>query len=182
VPDFLDVQHDLRENFRNSRSIAAFAARFGDVELDCVTGSGPPVRFVAVPGAHIVARTTEVARRLQRDERLEDEDLAVLWLVHNPAKGETARLAAAALAGERVETNSASFKGMERPVVVLGLDMDPQKPKRIGEVKRSIYAAATRARSLLVVVGDPDVAERIGLPELADDLRRAGPPSSNGPG
>jgi hypothetical protein len=66
--------------------------------------------------------------------------------------------------------------------VVLGLDMDPQKPKRIGEVKRSIYAAATRARSLLVVVGDPDVAERIGLPELADDLRRAGPPSSNGPG
>jgi hypothetical protein len=171
LPDFLDVQHELRENFRNSRSVATFAARFGDLELDCVTGDGPPVRFVAVRGEHVIARTAEVAKRLQRDERIPDDDIAVLWLFHNPAKGATAELATAALAGERVETNSASFKGMERPVVVLGLDMDPQKPKRLDEVKRSIYVAATRARSLLVVVGDPDVAERLGLRELADDLR-----------
>jgi hypothetical protein len=171
LPDFLDVQHELRENFRNSRSIAAFAARFGDLELDCVTGDGPPVRFAAVPGEHLVSRTAEVARKLQRDERIRDEDLAVLWLFHNPRKGAAAELAAAALAGERVETNGASFKGMERPVVVLGLDMDPQKPKRLEEVQRSIYVAATRARSLLVVVGDPAVAERLGLAELAADLR-----------
>jgi hypothetical protein len=171
LPDFLDVQHELRENFRNSRSIAAFAARFGHVELDCVTGDGPPVRFVAVSGEHIIARTAEVAKKLQRDERIGDEDLAVLWLFQNPAKGATADLATAVLAGERVATNGASFKGMERPVVVLGLDMDPEKPKRRDEVERSIYVAATRARSLLVVVGDPDVAERIGLTELATDLR-----------
>jgi hypothetical protein len=171
LPDFLDVQQELLENFRNSRSIAAFAARFGGVELDCVTGDGPPVRFVAVPGEHIVARTTEVARRLQRDERIRDADLAVLWLFHNPKKGASADLADDALSGARVETNSASFKGMERPVVVLGLDMDPEKPKRIEEIRRAIYVAATRARSLLVVVGDPEVAARLGLADLAGDLR-----------
>jgi hypothetical protein len=171
LPDFLDVQHELRENFRNSRSIAAFAARFGDLELDCVTGDGPPVRFVTAPGEHLIARTGEVARKLQRDERIRDADLAVLWLFHNPNKGATDDLAVSALAGGRVETNGASFKGMERPVVVLGLDMDPQKPKSVDEVKRSIYVAATRARSLLVVVGDPEAAERLGLAALARDLR-----------
>jgi superfamily I DNA/RNA helicase len=49
LPDFLEVHHELRENFRNSRSIATFAAGFGAVELDCVTGEGPDVRFVPIP-------------------------------------------------------------------------------------------------------------------------------------
>jgi hypothetical protein len=171
LPDFLEVEHELRENFRNSRAIAAFARGFGDLELDCVVGEGPAVRFHAVPGDHLVARTTEVARKLQRAERIADHDLAVLWLFHNPHKGENDRLAAAALAGSRIETNSASFKGMERPVVVLGLDMDPDKRDRADEVSRAIYTAATRARSLLVVVGDPEAADALGFDGLAAQLR-----------
>jgi hypothetical protein len=182
LPDFLDVQHELRDNFRNSRSIAAFAAGFGDVELDCVTGDGPPVRFVPVTGGgdgaagddgEVAARTAAVARRLQREERIPDADLAVLWLFHNPHKGAPDEVADAALAGERVATNSASFKGMERPVVVLGLDLDGSKRHRADEVRRAIYAAATRARSLLVVVGDPAAAARLGFDELAEQLREA---------
>jgi hypothetical protein len=173
LPDFLEVTHELRENFRNTRSIARFASGFGDLELDCVTGDGPPVRHVAAPADRVVVRTAEVARRLQRDERIADADLAVLWLFHNPHQGRTEEVVAAAMAGERVETNSAAFKGMERPVVVLGLDMDPDRQDRRGEVARAIYAAATRARSLLVVVGDPEAAAALGFEQLADDLRAA---------
>jgi hypothetical protein len=174
LPDFLEVTHELRENFRNSRAIAEFASHFGDVELDCVTGDGPPVRFEAVPGEHVVARTREVARRLQRDERIDDGDVAVLWLFHNPHQGEPDMVVEQAMRGERVATNSASFKGMERPVVVLGLDLDPAKTDRHDAVRRAIYAAATRARSLLVVVGDPDVAEQAAFDDLAAWLRGGG--------
>jgi hypothetical protein len=172
LPDFLEVTHELRENFRNSRAIAQFAAQFGEVELDCVTGDGPPVRFVAAPVGHVVAKTKEVARKLQRDERLPDSDVAVLWLFHNPYKGNPEELTQHAMSGGRVETNSASFKGMERPTVVLGLDVDPEKADRADELRRSIYAAATRARSLLLVVGDPEAMTRLGFDELAEQLRR----------
>ena len=75
-----------------------------------------------------------------------------------------------AMRGEQVETNSASFKGMERPVVVLGLDLDPAKADRADELRRAIYAATTRARSLLVVVGDPAAAADLGFDELAEQL------------
>jgi hypothetical protein len=60
---------------------------------------------------------------------------------------------------------------MERPVVVLGLDVDPDKVDRADELRRSIYAAATRARSLLVVVGDPEAVATLGFQELARRLR-----------
>jgi hypothetical protein len=171
LPDFLDVEHELKENFRNSPAIAAFAAGFGAVELDCVTSDGPEVRFVTVPQDRVVERTAELARKLQRDERIADGDLAVLWLFHNPNRGRNDEVAERALAGERVETNSASFKGMERPAVVLGLDIDPTKRDRADEVARAIYVSATRARSLLVVVGDPASADALGLDDLAARLR-----------
>ena len=60
---------------------------------------------------------------------------------------------------------------MERPVVVLGLDIDPEKTDRVDEVRRSIYVGASRARSALTVVGDPDVAEAYGMEQLARQLR-----------
>lgn len=111
-----------------------------------------------------------MARKLQRDERISDADLAVLWLFHNPSRGETDRLAASALAGERIETNAAAFRGMERPVVVFGVDADVSRSERIEEARRSLYVAATRARSLLVVVGSPETCDTIGLNDLAAEL------------
>lgn len=170
LPDFLEVGHELRENFRNSTAIAQFASAFGDVELDCLSGDGPPVRFVSCASEDVIDETQAVARRLQREERIDDADLAVLWLFHNPHRGHATDLADHTLSGARVATNSASFKGMERPVVVLGLDIDTTK-RRHDEVRRAIYAAATRARSLLVIVGDPEVAEGVGLDALAGQLR-----------
>lgn len=71
-------------------------------------------------------------------------------------------------------TNSATFKGMERPVVVLGLDIDATRTHRADEVSRAIYTAATRARSLLVVVGAPEDAAALGFESLASQLRSVG--------
>lgn len=171
LPAFLEVEHELRENFRNSGHIATFAGMFGDIETDCLTGDGPPVEFVDCPTDRVVARAAEVAKRLERDDGIDASDLAVLYLFHNPHRAHSDDVARAALAGERVTTNSASFKGMERPAVVLGLDIDPAKTDRREEVRRAIYAAATRARSHLTVVGDAEVAEAYGFDELAGALR-----------
>jgi hypothetical protein len=173
LPEFLEVEHELTENFRNSAQIAAFAAQFGHVETDCLTGTGPPVEFVACDQDRLIARAAEVAKRRQRDDGLAPSDLALLYLFHNPFKGRTDEVAAAALRGEFVTTNSASFKGMERPAVVLGLDMDPKKTDRAEEVGRAIYAAATRARSHLTVVGDPEVARAYGFAALGGTLEAA---------
>ena len=56
---------------------------------------------------------------------------------------------------------------------MLGLDIDATKTDRTDEIRRAIYTAATRARSMLIVVGDPDDAEAIGLSALASQLRGA---------
>jgi hypothetical protein len=170
LPDFLEVEHELRENFRNSRAIAEFAAEFGDVELDCVSEEGPPVRYIPLPAEQVLAGAETVARGQIKMEKFAEADVAVLWLFHNPYKGRNDVLAREAAAGRLVRTNSASFKGMERPVVVLGLEMDPAKSDRRDEVQRAIYTAATRARSHLIVVGDPDVARAYGFDALAARL------------
>jgi hypothetical protein len=59
-----------------------------------------------------VARTarTEVDR-LRRDDRLSDDDIALLCLFTNPHRGEAQTVAA----GQLVETNVATFKGRKRP-------------------------------------------------------------------
>jgi len=120
-----------------------------------------------------VERAESVARQRVREDGIAESDLALLYLFHNPFKDRTDDVAAMALAGERIATNGASFKGMEHPVVVLGLDLDPTKTDRIEEVRRAIYTAATRARSHLTVVGDPDGAAAYGFDGLAGALRGA---------
>lgn len=173
LKDFLELEHELRENFRNTRQIAQFASQFGPTELDCINADGPQVRFVAISSEQVIERTEAEARRLQRTERFPDSDLALLWLFNNPMRGRGDEVAERAAAGELVRTNSATFKGVERPVIVLGLDLDPAKTHRGEEVGRAIYIAATRARSHQTVVGDPDVAAAYGFDRLATQLRSA---------
>jgi hypothetical protein len=154
LEDVVQVDHELRENFRNSTQIADFARLFGELPTDCLTGDGPPVRFVRVPRDRVVGRVGEIARRLVRDEGFRPADVAALWLYHNPWRGDPGGLIAQDEAGQVITTNTAAFKGLERPVVVLGLDL--REDRTAAEQQRNLYAAATRARSLLVVVGDPD--------------------------
>src|SRR5690606_14710525 len=169
LTEFIQHPHALAENFRNSRQIAEFAGRFGDISTDCVTGDGPPVEFVACPTDRIPARTHELAKKLDKDG-LDPGDVAAICLFDNPHQGHTVDVVVLDRGGELVVTYSASFKGMERPAVVLGLDLRPDKADRADEAARAIYAAATRARSHLTVVGDPGVVRAYGFTDLADDL------------
>lgn len=171
--DFIDVAHELKENFRNSVQIADFAALFGDVETDCLTGLGPPIRYERVPADRVAGRVPEIARKLCRDEGFAKSDVAALWLYHNPWQGRAEGLIEQDERGELITTNSAAFKGMERRVVVLGLDVRADRSKR--DLLRSTYAAATRARSLLVVVGDPDQLRQHELYTLAAMFKDAAP-------
>jgi hypothetical protein len=176
LKDFVDVAHELRENFRNTRQIAAFATWFGDVETDCLTGNGPEVVKIAVPADRVVGRTTEIAKKLRRDEGYRPDQIAAIWLFHNPWKHDPGGLVAQHRGGEMVTTNSAAFKGMEREVVVLGIDVRPGLP--LDDLKRLIYTAATRARSKLVVVADPDQLRQAELYILAGLFKFACPSTS----
>lgn len=165
LADFLDVDHQLRENFRNSRQIVEVVTWFGDVETDCLTGDGPPVRFIRVPQDRVEGRTAEIARKLVRDEGFLPAQVAAIWLYHNPFQGDPEGLIAQDREGAMVTTNSAAFKGMEREVVVLGLDLREGRTRE--DNRRAIYTAASRARSQLVVVADPDQLRREELYILA---------------
>ncbi|CAN5335135.1 ATP-binding domain-containing protein [soil metagenome] len=169
--DFVDVDHELRENFRNSVQIADFAGLFGDVETDCLTGRGPDVRYVHVPADRLVARVPEIARKVVQKEGFGRGDVAALWLYHNPWQGDAQGLIEQDEKEEMITTNSAAFKGMERPVVVLGLDVRSDRTDE--DLRRSIYAAATRARSLLIVLGDPEQLREHRLHLLAAMFKHA---------
>lgn len=165
LQDFIQVTHELKENFRNTRQIAEFATWFGDVETDCLTGEGPEVVKMAVPAERVVGRTKEIAKKLRRDEGYRADQIAAIWLYHNPWKDDPAGLIAQHEQGEVVTANSAAFKGMEREVVVLGVDVRPGADKQ--DLERLIYTAATRARSKLVVLADPDQLRAAELYMLA---------------
>ena len=61
---------------------------------------------------------------------------------------------------------------MEREVVVLGVDVRPGYP--VEDLRRLIYTAATRARSKLVVIADPDQLRAAELYMLAGLFKEAG--------
>lgn len=145
----------------------------GPEEAEVVAGHGPPVRWVPATTDTVTDTARAEAARLRKRERLDESQLAVLHLFANPHRGDSDAVARADAAGELVETNAATFKGLERPAVVLGLDLDPEKTHRAREVARTAYVAATRARSLLTVVGDPDVARAYGFGGVADRLSDA---------
>lgn len=165
LPDFLQVHHELQENFRNTPQIADFVDDFGPIEIDCVADSGEAVRFVTAAGGDVVAEARREVDRLQRGG-VAAREIALLHLYTNPYRHRPEGLVDAAFSDEVVETNGASFKGMERPVVVLSLDVDPDRRDR-DEIAQGIYTTASRARALLVVVGDPHALAGAGLGELA---------------
>ena len=54
-------------------------------------------------------------------------------------------------------------KGLERPVVVLCVNDDGTRDR----AREKLYVGMSRATDLLVVVGDPEVIERVGGPDVA---------------
>lgn len=179
LDQFFVHRHQLRESFRKTKQIAAAATMFTEVlagspaDVEIVAGDGPDVRWIPAPAEHVIARARETQRKLQRAERLQHHDMALLYLFNNPHKGNSEAVVNAEDHGELVVTNAATYKGMERPVVVLGLDLNPEKAARRETVARVAYVGATRARSLLVIVGNPEAAAAYGFTKVAVALDAA---------
>lgn len=157
----------LNENLRCTKPIAEFASLLTDTPPRILGLDGPPVRFVqsASDQDSINATASDVAQALL-NEGWNFEDIALLKTQHRhdiqreyfPA---LANPADAAGQQDRYwrsfwEKNDlfygtvGGFKGLERRVAVIGVDGfrptdDPQDV---------MYVAATRARDLLVIVGD----------------------------
>ncbi len=60
------------------------------------------------------------------------------------------------------------FKGMERRAVVLCLNEDGTRDRS----RERLYVGLSRATDRLVVVGDPEVVERVGGTGVLEQLRR----------
>lgn len=180
IRELCDHTHTLTESFRFTRQIAEAAAALTEplagqpAPVELVSGDGPPVRYVAADTPAVSAAAHKEMDRLRRDDRLSDGQIAVLHLFGNPHRGDAPAVAEADAAGELVETNAATFKGRERPAVVLALDLDPHKADHAAKAARTAYVGATRARARLVVVGDPEVARAYGFTGLAARLRAGG--------
>lgn len=177
LEELVDATHQLRESFRSTRQISQAAEDFLEVlhgqaePVECIAGEGADVAYVAAPAEHVPARAREHAKRLFKDDRFSPGEVAVLALFANRHKGDAAAVAESEEAGELIETNCATFKGLERPVVFLALDLHPDKAARAGDAARAAYVGATRARALLTIVGDPDIVDAYGFTRVAGKLR-----------
>lgn len=156
----------LSENVRNTQKIFATGARFRrGVEQRCLGPRGEEVRWVECTPDRVPRVVERELNRLVTTEGFAPEDVAVL----TGGAVEAGALAAGTLgmhsfadadapvAGTVVRDSVRRFKGLDRPVVVL-CEMDRQAEEDV------VYVALTRAKSLLVVVGDAATLDRLGRP------------------
>jgi hypothetical protein len=156
VPDLELTPFHLAENLRNANEIASAFRPLVTAGFSSRSGSGYEVVFVdCPPGSDVIAAAdAEVERLLDRGWL--PEHLALLTTQHrHPVQVEMADDKTAywdSLWDKDMVFYStvAGFKGLERPAVVLAVDGFHE-----GVDPRSIlYAGMSRARDLLVVVGD----------------------------
>lgn len=169
----------LRENFRMTREIATFAASIAPssgVDDDVVERRpGEPVEFVAARQDAVHNAAPWVAKELMAEHGYRPEDIAVLYLDWNPMRSSKDELHERLRTGDLVESSVAAFTGLERAVVVLGLDTRPATSADAEAVVNLVYAGATRARYHLVVVGDQSFGQATELPRLQSALAKAKP-------
>lgn len=167
------VPLDLAENLRNSRQIGAAFAPLADRPPRLLGGEGPPVRFVRARPADAMAVADEQAVRLL-DEGWAPGDVAVLTTHHRHPEQQN-RVALDGRdgywesfwdSGDMFFSTVAAFKGLERPAVVLAVDgfRDDATAREV------LYVGLSRARDMLVVVGDPAVIRRVGGDAVADRI------------
>ena len=176
LDEMFPLTYRLAESFRSTAEVmeaaAMLAEPLGDQfePVEALGGHGPPVEWLAAPtnGVHETAR--QVARRMQKQHSLKPGDIALLNLFHNPHKGEPYVVARLDAERQGLETNTATYKGMERRAVVLAMDENTDGATTSRDVARAAYVGATRARSLLCVVADPDMTRIHGMQQVTARL------------
>lgn len=167
----------LRANLRNAQPIGSLvnAARH-TAGLELRGGSGPRVRFVATtPEETIHGADTEVDALLEAG--WPPNEIALLTTGHRHLMqlevvehhGRDGYWDTLWDGGQVFHSTVAGFKGLERPAVVLAVD--GFRDERIA--REVLVVGMSRARDLLVVVGDPELIRSVGGKELVRRLRSA---------
>ena len=155
----------LTHNCRNTRSIASYAADLIDISYEVREGApkGAPVKLLTYesPG-EMVDKVRKQLHRLVRDEQVDASRITVLsthktgrsHLAHRRRLGNFELVDRPAEPMDILFTSLHKFKGLESDVVIL-VDVDG-KSKSCSE--RHLYVAATRARTLLIVLKEAKAA------------------------
>lgn len=156
----------LDHNIRNTKRIAQV---FGSLCLEQPTYDGlegPPVRFVACSSEAALATADDQVQQLTEQEGWPTGSVALLTTNHrHPVQTEMVEGTGweaywdGFFAGEEVFYGHVlGFKGLERPVVVLAVNGF----RDVSRAKEMLYVGLSRARTQLVVCGDPELIAAVG--------------------
>jgi Nuclease-related domain/UvrD-like helicase C-terminal domain len=156
----------LDHNIRNTKRIAQV---FGSLCLEQPKYEGlegPPVKFIACSSEDAVDAADTEVERLTEVGGWPPGSVALLTTNHrHPVQTDTVERAGwdgywdDFFAGEDVFYGHVlGFKGLERPVVVLAVNGF----RDLSRAKEMLYVGLSRAQTLLVVCGDPDLIARVG--------------------
>jgi len=174
-PPFKLVLLDLPDNVRNSRQIAQ---AFGGLALAPMHYRGPagePVRFQPARPQDVIPTADAVVRALL-NEGWPPQTVALLTTgAPHPAQARQVQQLGPDGYWDQLWTGKSvfharaiDFKGLERPAVVLAVNglSGPQ-------ALETLYVGLSRARSRLVVVGEPALIQELGGPAIAHPLDNA---------
>ena len=157
----------LKHNFRSTRNIAHALNAFYDIDeraTGLVMGEQPQIHFVEKQ-FDVLPAVEDLVNSLITDYRWNPGDIAVVTTRKLHPKHLEQR--EQSLEGywnryfdqnEVFYTHVSSFKGLERPIVIVAVDGIPQS----ADGKRQIYVAASRARDDLIIIGTRDDLAEIG--------------------
>jgi len=156
----------LDHNIRNTKRIAQV---FGSLCLEQPSYDGlegPPVRFIPCSSDDAIQAADDEVQRLTDVEGWPPGSVALLTTWHrHPEQVEMVERSGPGaywddfFAGEDVFYGHVlGFKGLERPVVVLAVNGF----RDLSRAKEMLYVGLSRAQTLLVVCGDPDLIAAVG--------------------
>ncbi len=166
----------LDENLRSTKQIAQVFGALSDDVVKPRGLDGPLVRVVDVPATAALEAADDAVEALLEEE-WPPGDVALLATgrrhpeqVNEVALGGYAEYWDAFFAAEDVFYGHVlGFKGLERPVVVLAVN----GVRDLGRAREMLYTGLSRARTLLVVVGDRQWIEEVGGEAVRRRLEKA---------
>lgn len=155
-PELSMVPLVLDENLRNAQQIVDTFRPLIHADVISRGGDGYPVEFIHCAPSDVIARADDVVESLVQERGWLPEQVALLTTKHrHPVQVErsvdkTEYWRDLWFTDDVFYATVAGFKGLERPVVVLAVDgfHDGIDPASV------LYSGMSRARDLLIVVGD----------------------------
>ncbi|WP_077490404.1 nuclease-related domain-containing DEAD/DEAH box helicase [Sinomonas mesophila] len=166
------------DNLRNTRRIAETFRCFAGEHFTPRTGTGLPVRLVQAATEDALDRASDCVDALLEDGWANNQIALLTTRRRHPIHQEAFDAGPEAVAeywrafhdGEgEFYGHVLGFKGLERSVVILCVDGF----KEMARAAEQLYVGLSRARSLLVVVGDPEIIREAGGDEMARALASA---------